>query len=127
MTCLGTRVAFGRPRNAAVVNQMGGTGTIHLMPLAVAMMAVGGVMNIGGGDVELGRYLAAECLTCHRAGATAGTVPPLFGMPEPRFTTSVKAYRDKQRPSPVMQTIAGRLTDEEIAALAAYFAQSERP
>jgi cytochrome c len=80
-------------------------------------------MNVGGGDVELGRYLAAECLTCHRAGAA--TVPALFGMAQPRFTTSIKAYRDKQRPNPVMQTIAGRLTDEEIAALAAYFAQTK--
>jgi cytochrome c553 len=126
MIQVATRIAFdGQPRNAAVVDQVGGPRTVHAMPLAVAVMAVGGAMNVGGGDVELGRYLASECLTCHRAAPTTGTVPVLFGMAEPRFTTSIKAYRDKQRPNPVMQTVAGRLTDEEIAALAAYFAQAK--
>ena len=32
------------------------------------------------------------------------------------------AYKNKTRENPVMQMIAGRLGDEEIAALAAYFA-----
>ena len=31
-------------------------------------------------------------------------------------------YRQKRRENPIMQTIAGRLSDQEIAALAAYFA-----
>jgi cytochrome c len=35
------------------------------------------------------------------------------------------AYKEKIRPHPVMQMMAGRLTDEEIAALAAYFAALE--
>jgi cytochrome c553 len=126
MTDVGTGFALeGQPRNAAVVDQVGGTRTVHAMPLAVAIMAMGGAMNVGGGDVELGRYLASECLACHGGGLATGTVPVLFGMAEPRFTTSIKAYRDKQRPNPVMQNIAGRLTDEQIAALAAYFAQAK--
>jgi cytochrome c len=32
------------------------------------------------------------------------------------------AYKQKLRTNPVMQMMAGRLADEEIAALAAYFA-----
>jgi cytochrome c len=128
MIQVATTIAFdGQPRNAAAVEQANGARTIHAMPLAVAMMAAGGAMNVGGGDVELGRYLASECLTCHRTVPATGTVPVLFGMAEPRFTTSIKAYRDKQLPNPVMQTIAGRLTDEEIAALATYFAQTKPP
>jgi cytochrome c len=31
------------------------------------------------------------------------------------------AYKEKIRPHPVMQMMAGRLADDEIAALAAYF------
>ena len=30
-------------------------------------------------------------------------------------------YRSKRRSNPVMQTVAGRFSGEEIAALAAYF------
>jgi cytochrome c len=32
------------------------------------------------------------------------------------------AYKAKLRPHPVMQMMAGRLSNDEIAALAAYFA-----
>ncbi len=35
------------------------------------------------------------------------------------------AYKQKLRPHPVMQMMAGRLNEEEIAALAAYFATLE--
>jgi cytochrome c553 len=38
----------------------------------------------------------------------------------------VKAYRDKQLPNPVMQSIASRLKDDEIEALA-HFAVTKQP
>jgi len=78
-------------------------------------------------DIELGRYLSTQCVTCHRAATPGGAIPNIFGMAEPRFTTLVKAYRDKQLPNPVMQTAVGGLKDEDIEALAAYFARTQRP
>ena len=48
-------------------------------------------------------------------------------MTEANFAVIVKAYRDRRLPSPVMQSIASRLTDEEIAALARYFATAPKP
>jgi cytochrome c len=78
-------------------------------------------------DIELGRYLASECLTCHRGATATSTIPNIFGMAEPRFTTLIKAYREKQLPNPVMQNVASRLKDEDIEALAAYFAATKRP
>ena len=37
-------------------------------------------------------------------------------------------YRARKRSNPIMQTVAGRLSAEEIAALAAYFGSlSHRP
>ena len=35
------------------------------------------------------------------------------------------AYKVKHRPHPVMQMMAGRLSDEEIASLAVYFKGDE--
>ena len=35
-----------------------------------------------------------------------GAIPNIFGMAEAKFTTLVKAYRDKQLPNPVMQSVA---------------------
>lgn len=81
----------------------------------------------GAPDFELGRYLASECMTCHRTATAASTIPDIFGMAVPSFTTLIKAYRDKRLPNPVMQNVASRLRDDEIEALAAYFAQTKRP
>jgi cytochrome c553 len=78
-------------------------------------------------DVELGRYLATECTTCHRAAAAGGAIPSIVGIDEARLAGALKAYRDRALPNPVMQNVAGRLTDEEIAALARYFATAAKP
>jgi cytochrome c len=78
-------------------------------------------------DLEFGRYLAAECLTCHRSATTDGAIPNIFGLQEATFAALLKAYRDKKRPNPVMQTVAGRLKDDEIDALAHFFAVTKKP
>lgn len=75
------------------------------------------------GDVEFGEYLAQECLTCHqRSGADEG-IPSIMGWFEEDFVVAMHAYRRGLRPHQVMQMMAMRLADDEIAALAAYFAQ----
>ena len=48
-------------------------------------------------------------------------------MAEPRFSVLIKAYRDKQLPNQVMQSVAGRLKDDEIEALAHYFSVTKNP
>ena len=77
-------------------------------------------------DLEFGRYLATECLTCHRSATAGSTIPNIFGMAEPRFSVLIKAYRDKQLPNQVMQSVAGRLKDDEIEALAHYFSVTKK-
>lgn len=77
-------------------------------------------------DTELGRYLSSECMTCHGAAQAQGAIPDIFGMPESRFADRLKAYRDKRLDNEAMQTVAARLRDEDIAALAAYFATARR-
>ena len=78
-------------------------------------------------DVELGRYLATECVACHRASAADAAIPNIFGRPETLLADRLKAYRDKRLGNEVMQTVAGRLKDDEIAALAAYFHTTKNP
>jgi cytochrome c len=75
------------------------------------------------GDVELGEYLSAECVTCHRLSGDYDGIPPIVGWPVEHFFAVMLEYRHKKRPNPVMQTATSNLTDEEIGALAAYFAQ----
>ncbi|MCC6006940.1 MAG: hypothetical protein JJU40_04625 [Rhodobacteraceae bacterium] len=87
----------------------------------VAAMAVPGFARAG--DAEYGAFLAGECVTCHRADGIYAGIPRIIGWPEQAFIYAMKEYRDGEREHEVMQTIAARLGDEELAALAAHFAR----
>lgn len=78
------------------------------------------------GDPDYGAYLAGECTTCHQTDGGNQGIPSIIHWPEEDFVIAMHAYKEKKRAHPVMQMIAGRLGDEEIAALAAYFASVER-
>ena len=73
------------------------------------------------GDRELGQHLSSECVTCHQLSGKFQGIPPIVGWPDPTFIAIMNEYQAKKRTNPVMQTIAGKFSQEEIAALAAYF------
>lgn len=77
------------------------------------------------GDPEYGEYLSSECTTCHRVDGQDAGIPSIVLWPEEDFVIAMHAYKAKVREHPVMNMVAGRLSDEEIAALAAYFAKIE--
>jgi cytochrome c len=87
---------------------------------------VSGVTESYGADAELGRYLSSECMTCHGTATTDSTIPNIFGLGQAHFAGVLRAYRAKALPNPVMQTIAGRLNDADIAALALYFETAKK-
>ena len=68
-----------------------------------------------------GAYLACECVTCHQPSGASDGIPAIVGWPVPEFVHALLTYREGIRENPVMKTVVGRLADEEIAALAAYF------
>ena len=74
------------------------------------------------GDREYGEYLSSECTTCHQADGADKGIPSIVLWHEEDFVVAMHAYKNKVREHPVMNMVAGRLGDEEIAALAAYFA-----
>lgn len=75
------------------------------------------------GDVAFGEYLSGECVTCHRLDGKDNGIPAIVGWPEDQFLAILRSYKVKERPNQVMQTIASRLSEQEISALAAYFGQ----
>lgn len=77
------------------------------------------------GDPEYGAYLASECLTCHQSDGADDGIPGIAHWYEEDFVIAMHAYKQKLRPHPVMQMMASHLSDEEIAALASYFAEIE--
>lgn len=73
------------------------------------------------GDLEYGEYLSSECTTCHLVDGGNEGIPSIVGWEIEDFVTAMHAYKEKHRENPVMQMVTGRLADDEIAALAAYF------
>lgn len=94
---------------------------VALCAMAVAQTPPAGTKR---GDRELGQYLSSECVTCHQAsGQQAGGVPAITGWADDQFIAVMHAYKNRERDNQVMQAIAARLSEEEIAALAAYFGE----
>jgi cytochrome c len=75
------------------------------------------------GDPEYGEYLAQECSTCHKRDGADEGIPSITGWFPEDFVVAMHAYRSGLRPHQVMQMMAQRLDDEQIAALAAYYEQ----
>lgn len=73
------------------------------------------------GNVEYGQYLSNTCVTCHQASGESSGIPPIINWPAEAFVTVLHAYKNKSRDNVVMQQITGSLSNEEIAALAAYY------
>jgi cytochrome c553 len=108
-------------------------GLVRLRVLAVTAMVgamvYGAISNalaqadladqIAKADIGYGEYLAGECVTCHRKSGTG--IPQINGIEAETFVTIMKAYRSKELDNKVMQMMAGRLDDEQITSLAAYF------
>ena len=75
--------------------------------------------QIAKADLGYGEYLAGECVTCHRKSGAG--IPRINGIEAETFVTIMNAYRIKELDNKVMQMMAGRLDDEQIISLAAYF------
>ncbi len=82
---------------------------------------------MAGGDAARGETLGDTCLSCHgsedyRNADPVYRVPKLGGQKASYLLVSLKAYRDGTRRDPTMAALAGTLTDQEMADVAAYFA-----
>ena len=73
------------------------------------------------GDPEYGEYLSGDCVTCHQVSGQADGIPSIVGVPEDYFVRALVEYKTNVRVNEVMKNRVANLTNEEIAALAAYF------
>ena len=68
--------------------------------------------------------LAARCAVCHSAEAQA-TSPLLEGQPEAYFIAQMRAFRERRRTNPPMVAFANELSEQDLSALAGYYAARE--
>ena len=77
---------------------------------------------LANADIDYGQYLSGECVTCHQQNGSDQGLPSITGLDPEGFAQIMLAYRSKELDNNVMQTVASRLDDEQIASLAVYFA-----
>jgi cytochrome c553 len=65
---------------------------------------------------------AASCSGCHSAGATASSIPRLYGRDAGNIMTAMTGFRDGSLPATVMNRIAKGFSDDELRAIAAWLA-----
>ena len=83
---------------------------------------------IAAGDIEAGANKDSMCVGCHgipnykTAFPKTYRVPRIAGQKVDYLVSALKAYRAGQRSHPSMKAVAGSMTDQDIADIAAYYA-----
>ncbi len=87
---------------------------------AIAAVATAAAAVVASAEPPAG---AASCSGCHPASTRVTTpVPRLVGVEQAAIVRAFLEFRAGQRPATVMDRIAKGFTDDEIRALAAWFA-----
>jgi cytochrome c553 len=109
---------------------------IRSIPLiaALASALVAGIASAQGGapagDAAKGREKVQMCQGCHGIDGWRTAYPEVYRVPkiagqQPAYLfAALKAYKTGDRTHPSMVAIAASLSDQDMANLAAYYAQS---
>jgi len=89
---------------------------------AALMLGVGSAQ--AAGDAAEGQARSRSCATCHGANGIAGmpNVPSLAAQNEQYLLKALADYKSGARKDDMMTLIVQRLSDEDMANLAAYYA-----
>ena len=90
--------------------------------LATALLALAGWAQAQ--DANLGRNLAATCANCHGTnGRVRGdVVKPLAGVPADKIVAAFNDFKSGALPATIMHQIARGFSDDQVKAIAEYFA-----
>ena len=95
--------------------------------VVAAMLAVIPPMALAQGNVEAAKSKVAMCVGCHEIGGykasfpTVYSVPRIVGQNAKYIENALLAYKKGERSHPTMRGIAGSLSDQDIADLAAWY------
>lgn len=83
------------------------------------------------GSAKAAENKVAMCIGCHGIPGYKATFPEVYQVPKiggqsaKYIESALKAYQKGDRKHPSMRGIAGSLTEQDIADLAAYYAQQK--
>lgn len=101
-----------------------------------ALLALAGVANLSAaaevvGDAKAARAKVEMCIGCHGIPGYKASFPELYQVPmlggqsAKYIESALKAYKKGERKHPTMQGIAASMSEQDIADVAAYYAQQK--
>lgn len=79
--------------------------------------------TLAGGDAAAGATKAGQCASCHGAnGEGSGDNPKIAGMDQAAFVKAMSDYKSGARKHMMMEMFAKKLSDQDFADLAAFYA-----
>ena len=93
--------------------------------LGLSIIALIGVFGQAqaAGDVAAGKAKADACKGCHGAnGEGVGKFPALAGHKADEIVQALNDFKSGKRANPMMKTFAGKLNDEDMGNVAAFYA-----
>lgn len=94
---------------------------MYIAAVAGLLIAVSGAANAAGNAAD-GKAKSAQCATCHGPeGKGGGPNPNIAGLDAAKFTAAVNDFKSGKRGSPMMKMMAQKLSDQDMADLAAYY------
>ena len=91
---------------------------------AMAALALLSAPVFAAGNADAGKAKSAVCAACHGSDGISSLeiYPNLAGQKEAYLAGQLQNYRDGERKNPIMAPMAKPLSDDDIADLAAYYA-----
>ena len=99
--------------------------------LALAGLAQAAAAADAKGDANAAKNKVAMCIGCHGIAGYKATFPEIYRVPmlggqsEKYIISALNAYKKGERNHPSMVGIAKGLSDQDIADVAAYYAQQK--
>lgn len=93
--------------------------------LIAGLFALLGIVGTAqaAGDPQAGKAKSAGCAGCHGANGEGKTPnPALAGKSESELLQALQDYKSGKRSNSIMKGLAGPLSDQDMANLAAYYA-----
>ena len=96
------------------------------LSLALAFTSTSGILHAEG-NISSGKEKAAACVSCHgdNGNSLVSSFPKLAQQHSSYLIKQLQAFKNGTRKNPMMSSIAMGLTDEDMADIAAYYAEQE--
>lgn len=100
---------------------------VNKKTIAFALVAAAPLIATAQGNAEAAKTKVAMCVGCHEIAGYKASFPSVYSVPRiagqsPQYIESaLQAYRKGDRSHPTMRGVAGGLSDQDIADLAAYY------